>query len=183
MIYFAGHGAPDPNDPRNLYLLTYDTDPSDMGGTAFPMWDLVDVFDRVLKARRVVTFADSCHSFGVSGERFGALPRQNNLINQYLATQLSKSQRAVITASDVSEISYEGEQWGAGHGVFTHFLLEGLDGKADVNRDGTVTAGELFVYVRQRVREATDGRQNPMALPGLAENLALSGLGQRAAAR
>ncbi len=44
VIYFAGHGAPDPNDSRNLYLLTYDTQPDDMGGTAFLMSDLQDVF-------------------------------------------------------------------------------------------------------------------------------------------
>ena len=38
VIYIAGHGAPDPLDPRNLYLLTADAKPDDMGGTAFPMW-------------------------------------------------------------------------------------------------------------------------------------------------
>jgi uncharacterized caspase-like protein len=175
VIYFAGHGAPDPNDSRNLYLLTYDTAPDDMGGTAFLMSDLQDVFDRILKAKHVITLIDSCHSYGISGERFG--PRQNNLSNQYLERYASKADRAVITGSDVSELSVEGEQWGGGHGVFTYFVLKGLQNEeADINKDGTVTAGELFSYLSEQVPRATNQQQNPRAIPGLAENLPLSGL-------
>jgi uncharacterized caspase-like protein len=141
------------------------------------MWQLQDVFLRILKARRVVTFTDSCHSEGVGGRVYGVPIRQNNLVNQYLARYAAEANRAVITASDISELSYEGDQWGGGHGVFTYFLLQGLTGEADANHDGTVTAGELFLYVRQQVREATGGQQNPVALPGLAAGLSLAGLG------
>jgi hypothetical protein len=140
------------------------------------MSDLQDVFDRILKAKHVITFIDSCHSFGVSGERFGA--RQNNLSNQYLERYASKADRAVITGSDVSELSLEGEQWGGGHGVFTYFVLKGLQNEeADINKDGTVTAGELFWYLSEQVPRATNRQQNPRAVPGLAENLPLSGSG------
>lgn len=176
VLYFAGHGSPDPNDRRNLYLLTYDTKPEDMGGTAFPMWQLQDVFTRVLRARRVVTFADSCHSYGISGQAYGASMKSNNLINQYLAAVATTSERAVLTASDVSQLSMEGERWGGGHGVFTHYVLKGIRGDADVNRDGAVTAGELFYYVREQVKKDTGGEQTPLALPGLAEQLKLSGV-------
>jgi Caspase domain len=178
VLYIAGHGAPDPNDPRNLYLLTYDTKLDDMGGTAFPMWQLQDVFTRVLKAKRVVTFADTCHSYGFSGERAHG-KKSNNLVNQYLARFANDSDRAVITASDISQLSYESDKWGGGHGVFTYFLLKGLRGEADFNKDGTVTAGELFAYIHDNVDKATDGNQSPMALPGLAEHLPLSGVGLR----
>jgi uncharacterized caspase-like protein len=181
VLYIAGHGAPDPNDPRNLYLLTYDTKLDDMGGTAFPMWQLQDVFTRVLKAKRVVTFADTCHSYGFSGER-GRGKKSNNLVNQYLARFANDSDRAVITASDISQLSYESDKWGGGHGVFTFFLLKGLHGEADFNKDGTVTAGELFSYIHDNVDKATSGNQSPMALPGLAERLPLSGVGLRKSA-
>jgi len=178
VIYIAGHGAPDPNDPRNLYFLTYDTKVDDMGGTAFPMRQLQDVFTNTLKAKRVVTFADTCHSFGFSGERNRG-KKSNNLVNQYLARAANDSDRAVITASDISQLSYESDKWGGGHGVFTYFLLKGLRGEADFNKDGTVTAGELFAYVRDSVDKATNGNQSPMALPGLAERIPLSGVGLR----
>jgi hypothetical protein len=95
VIYIAGHGAPDPLEPRNLYLLTADSKPDDMGATAFPMWNLQDVFERVIKAKRVITFADTCHSYGFSGVRAGVGSRRvNNLVNQYLQRYASKGQRA-----------------------------------------------------------------------------------------
>jgi uncharacterized caspase-like protein len=175
VIYIAGHGAPDPLDPRNLYLLTADAKPDDMGGTAFPMWQLQDVFERVLKAKRVLTFADTCHSYGFSGARAGAgAKRANNLVNQYLQRYASKGQRAVITASDISESSFEDAKWGDGHGVFTYFLLQGLQGAADSNHDGVVTAGELFAYLKQAVPQATGGKQNPRAMVGIASALPVS---------
>lgn len=190
VIYFAGHGSPDPNDRRNLYLLPNDTEAQNMGGSAFPMWEVQEVFARIIKARRIVTFTDACHSAGISGEaRFGRplierpeaagrglqVAPGNNLVNQYLGRYAGEAQRAVLTASDISETSMEGAGWGGGHGVFTHFLIEGLKGKADANRDQTVTAGELFDYVRDQVTKATDERQNPTALAGLARDLPLSG--------
>ncbi len=175
VIYIAGHGAPDPNDPRNLYLITSDSKPDDMGGTAFPMWQLQDVFERILKAKRVITLADTCHSYGFSGARAGAASkRANNLVNQYLQRYASKGQRAVITASDISESSFEDAKWGDGHGVFTYFLLQGLKGAADANHDGVVTAGELFNYLRQAVPQATGGKQNPRAMVGIASGLTIS---------
>jgi uncharacterized caspase-like protein len=188
-IYFSGHGSADPNDPRNLYMLPFDTEISNMGGSAFPMWEMQDVFARVIKADRIVTLTDACHSAGISGSsaQFESpspgistrgvriLPAGNNLINQYLARYAGEGQRAVLTASDISETSLEGKRWGGGHGVFTHFVIEGLTGKADQDGDGTVTAGELFDYVRGQVIAATGGKQNPTALPGLARNLPLAG--------
>jgi uncharacterized caspase-like protein len=175
VIYIAGHGAPDPLDPRNISFLTSDTQPDDMGATAFPMFELQDVFERILKAKRVITFADTCHSYGFTGARAGAgSTRANNLVNQYLQRYASKGQRAVITASDISESSFEDAKWGDGHGVFTWFLLQGLKGAADSNHDGTVTAGELFAYLKQAVPQATSGKQNPRAMVGIDSGLAVS---------
>jgi hypothetical protein len=177
IIYIAGHGAPDPLDPRNIYFLTADAKPDDMGGTAFPMFELQNVFERVLKAKRVITFADTCHSYGFTGARAGAGQRHaNNLVNQYLQRYASKGERAVITASDISESSFEDAKWGNGHGVFTYFLLQGLQGKADANHDGIVTAGELFNYLKQSVPEATGGKQNPRVMVGLSSGLPIATL-------
>jgi uncharacterized caspase-like protein len=175
VIYIAGHGAPDPHDPRNLYLLTADSKLDDMGGTAFPMWQMQDVFERILKAKRVITIADTCRSFGFTGAR----PEDGgstgiNLVNQYMAKYAAAGQRAVITASDISESSFEDVRWGNGHGVFTYFLLKGLQGAADKNHDGVITAGELFAYLKQTVPQETNGRQNPRAMEGLASALPVS---------
>jgi hypothetical protein len=174
IIYIAAHGSPDPNDPRNLYLLTTDSRRGNMGGTAFPMWEIRDVFARILKAERVITFADTCHSYGFSGLRVGENADGNNLFNEYMEHYSSIRERAVITASDISEASSEDAKWGGGHGVFTWYLLRGLSGAADSNNDGAVTAGELFHYLRRSVSEATNRHQNPRAVAGLTASLIVS---------
>ena len=102
----------------------------------------------------------------------GQLISGGNNANDFLAKQLFNQEgRAVLTSSDVDETSAESTHWGGGHGVFTWALLEGLRGLADVNTDKTVTAGELFDYVSNRVRKETRNKQNPRALPGLSSGL------------
>jgi hypothetical protein len=55
------------------------------------------------------------------------------------------------------------------HGLFTYYLLRGLQGLADVDRDGTVVAGELCTYVRGEVihaaREQFGNAQQPLCSP------------------
>lgn len=106
-------------------------------------------------------------------------PRQfvqdGNNVNDFLAKQLFNQEgRAVLTSSDVNETSAESTRWGGGHGVFTWALLEGLRGLADANTDKTVTAGELFDYVSNRVRKETNNKQNPRALSGLNAGLEIT---------
>jgi uncharacterized caspase-like protein len=40
---------------------------------------------------------------------------------------------------------------GLRHGLFTYHLLRGIAGGADEDRDGRITADELFAYVKDRV--------------------------------
>jgi len=173
LIFFAGHGAPDPFALQNLYLITYDTVYTEMAQTAMAMPDLRRYVDRNVKSKRVVLLFDACHSAGLTTE--GTRDLANNLANLYLEKLLyEKEGRAIITSSDVNEASRESRKWGNGHGVFTYYLLEGLQGSADTNGDRLVSVGELFRYVRQKVRLDTGFQQNPRMLMGENENLALS---------
>ena len=70
------------------------------------------------------------------------------------------AEKPSMTAANANEFSLEDARWG-GHGVFTHFLLEGLEGAGDVDGNGIITFNELFDYVATNVTEATEGRQNP----------------------
>lgn len=161
VIYYAGHGAPDPNRPDNLYLLPYDTDLRAMAATAFPMWDVKTALRRQIAAERVVVIADACHSAGTlqdvgAGSPFGG----SNLIAGGFAELFTPSRRLSLTAADVNEFSLEDARWG-GHGVFTYFLLEALKGDGDANGDGVVSFMEAYRFVADKVAEATKGRQNP----------------------
>ncbi|HEX6719231.1 MAG TPA: caspase family protein [Pyrinomonadaceae bacterium] len=173
LIFFAGHGAPDRFAPQNLYLIAHDTDADDMPETALSMPKLRRYLDENVKSKRVVLFMDACHSGGLSTE--GTRDLGHNLANQYLEKLLYQEEgRAIITSSDVNEPSRESQKWGNGHGVFTYYLLEGLKGSADTNHDSFVSVGELFRYVRQKVRLETEFQQNPRMLIGENENLALA---------
>lgn len=162
IIYFAGHGAPEPANPNNNYLLAYDTDPNSLETSAFPMWDVNTALTRYIPSKKVVVFTDACHSGGISSDiaTRGMLLTETNLINQYLS-DLSKSKEGTIvfTASQAGEVSQELDKYG--HGVFTYFLLEGMKGKADFNNDYTVTIGELMDYVEEKVKRQTNGNQHP----------------------
>jgi hypothetical protein len=179
VVFLAGHGAPDPYAPQNLYYLLSDSKVADLPNTALPMTELEDVLDHGIKAQRVLVFVDTCHSAGLSGEKITkSRGLENNLTNLYASRLFTETGRAVLTSSDINEVSVESKGWGGGHGIFTWAILEGLQGKADTNSDHFVTAGELFNYVRDRVRMETAFRQNPRALSGLNGDLTLAFVSQ-----
>lgn len=182
LLFMATHGGPDPYNPQNLYFIFHDTDTDRMADTAMAMRDFETMVQQRVTAKRRVMLFDACHSAGLTGSGGEVARGGNNLMNLYLERLLYREEgRAVITSSDVSESSYEAERWGGGHGVFTHFLLDGLNGKADENLDGLVTVGELFRFVRQKVRIETRFRQNPRMVTGDGESLTLSAAGVRVA--
>ncbi len=166
VIYFAGHGSPDsPDTPQNLYLLPHDSRYDAISSTGFPMWDVETALKRFVKAKRVVVVADACHSGGV-GAGFDvarrAVGEQPNRISAALQGLASVGDGiAVLSASDDRQQSVEGAKFGGGHGVFTHYVLEGLKGGADYNHDGVVTLGELIPYLSENVRRQTLNAQSP----------------------
>jgi hypothetical protein len=166
-IYFSGHGTPaSPNESQNLFLVPYDTDYEQIAATAFPMWDIETALKRFIKARRVIVIADACHAGGV-GSGFADRTRSIAIEGASAVTggieNLSKVNDgvAVITSAADNQLSLESERWGGGHGVFTYFLLKGLQGEADYNHDGKVTLGELSLYLSEQVRRETRSEQSP----------------------
>ena len=167
IIYFVGHGSPQsPDHPHNLYLLSYDTQYDNIAATGFPMWDIETALKRFIKANKVVVIADACHSGGV-GQSFDIARRATRgiTVNPISSGFQNLSQIGdgvcVISASDDKQFSQESKDWGGGHGVFTYFLLEGLKGNADYNKDRIVTLGELIPYLSEQVRRATRNAQSP----------------------
>ncbi|HKJ93289.1 MAG TPA: caspase family protein, partial [Longimicrobiales bacterium] len=164
-IYIAAHGAPDPNRLDDLYILPYDAEANDIPGTGFPMKDVREAIEK-LYARHVVLLTDACHSGAIgmgSVSTRSAGGGELNAINRAFLQDLqaTTSGLAILTASEAAQLSREGEQWGGGHGVFTYYLLKGLDGAADTDGDHIVRLGEVMEYVREQVRRATNNGQIP----------------------
>jgi len=56
------------------------------------------------------------------------------------------------------------------HGLFTYYLLKGLGGSADLDKNGMILAGELCAYTKWQVlkiaQEQYGNKQEPLCLPG-----------------
>src|SRR5262249_18983464 len=115
LIFLAGHGTPDPYAPQNLYFLVNDSRIADLPNTALPMTELQDILEHSIRARRTLVFIDTCHSAGIEGTAIATRGMENNLINLYASRLFSEAGRAVLTSSDVNEVSSESELWGGGH--------------------------------------------------------------------
>jgi uncharacterized caspase-like protein len=157
LIFFAGHGAPEVDqrgverDGLAKYLIPSDADPDDLYATALPMDELTTVFSRI-EAERVVVFLDTCYSGAAGGRTFAAHKTRAGTVDDLFLERLIRAKgRAIITAARPNEVSIElGD---LGHGLFTYYLVQGLQGAADLNRDGIVSLQELYEYVEQQVAQ------------------------------
>jgi uncharacterized caspase-like protein len=170
VIFFAGHGAPE-IDPRGLerdglakYLIPLDADLDDLYGSALPMDELQTIFNRI-EAERIVVLLDACYSGGAGGRSFLAKrTRATTSLDDLFLERLTRAKgRAIITAARPTEVSLELAE--LGHGLFTYYVLDGLRGAADANRDRLVSLQELYEYVEHQVVEksrAVGANQHPV---------------------
>jgi tetratricopeptide (TPR) repeat protein len=149
-IYFAGHGF---ISGGKAYLAPYDMDPKNIASTAYPMDELGQVIGNRIHGKWKVLLTDACHSGAITPEDDTAQVNKSLL-------DLNSSMFS-LTASRDREQSFESPQWGGGHGIFTYYVIQGLQGEADTSGDGVVTADELAEYVHTNVRLATHMLQNP----------------------
>ena len=159
LVFMAAHGMPDPLRPKDLYLLTYDTDVAEIATTALPMAMVREMIGEAYGYTKVV-LADITHSAGV-GSDSGPIP---NAVNEALLTDVGTASGGFLafTASESHQLSQEAARFGGGHGVFTYYLLEALRGGADENGDRIVSLNEMLEYTRDRVRRETRNAQVPM---------------------
>lgn len=172
VIFFAGHGVVENN--AEGYLMAYDSDPQNLYATALAVSEVDRIVSERVKARTVILIADACHS-GRLGLTSRDASAEKVLVNRYL-DEIGKSGRGVfrLLAARADQLSYEDARWGGGHGVFTYYLLEGLRGKADRDKDSVVRAAELLEYLSEVVPNETKSLQIPRAAGSIDARLPLS---------
>lgn len=159
-FYYSGHGAPDPQTGA-AYLVPWDGDPAFPKSTAYP---LAEVYRRLgaLPAKESVALIDACFS-GTGGRSVLAPGIRPLVIVEDLGAPPPKV--SILSASGGREIA--GSIESRRSGLFTYFLLRGLSGEADADKDGHVTLGEAHGFVKDRVRDAarrSNRDQNPRLL-------------------
>lgn len=157
-IYYAGHGAPSIKEKQS-YLIPYDGDINYPVQTGYPLDKMLKNLGS-LNAKSVTVFLDACFS-GINRDNeillAGARPISIEVKKPYLSENVT-----IYSATSGNEISsaYPDKK----HGLFTYFLLKGLQGSADVNNDNDLTVQELFDFLKSNVSETAgmlDREQTP----------------------
>jgi ankyrin repeat protein len=154
ILFFSGHGAFDPIRPKEFLFLPYDTETEYLSTSGVKMSGLD--FLKGVSAERVLIVSDACYAGGFSGMKPKSVTPSVDL---FLQEFRNSSGRAIISSSKDEQISWEVPQ--LKNSVFTHYLLEGLKGKADKDHDGVVTLNEAYEYAYGRTKDQTKGRQHP----------------------
>ncbi|HRI67781.1 MAG TPA: caspase family protein [Polyangium sp.] len=145
-VYFAGHGAPDP-ETKATYLLPWDADPQYVSIQGISVQSLMRDLNEV-RASSVVVFLDACFS-GAGGRsviQAGARP-----IFAEVSPPPSMNRVLLLSATGPNEITGTAR---TGNGLFSYHLFLGLNGAADIDNDHSITGQELSDYVGKRVADA-----------------------------
>ena len=115
--------------------------------------------------KSVTLFFDTCFS-GTSRENETLLASAKPI--RILSSNETKTPEnfTIFTSSLMNQISSGYKE--ANHGLFSYYLMKGLEGKADTNNDKKITNGELYSYLDENVSEiaAELGRQQNPSLAG-----------------
>lgn len=160
IFYFSGHGDVEKKTiHQNGFLLANDAPIAaymTKGTISIKfLQDYLETYIALNKAKEVLLIVDACRS----GQLAGGL--QGIQITMQALGQNWNNQIIKILSAQEGELSYEDVKWGGGRGVFSYYLMKGLQGLANRNNDSLITASELSLYLPIEVADATGNIQNP----------------------
>jgi hypothetical protein len=153
-VFFAGHGLAS-QDGEEMYLLPYDGRPRLLEDSAISRERLfADI--SAANPRSVTVFLDTCYSGTTRGTDMliASRPIAIRALEQSIPDNFT-----VMTAAAGDQTAKPLEE--AKHGMFSYFLMKGMEGEADANNDNEITAGELHSYVQTNVIQQSSGSQTP----------------------
>jgi len=155
-VFISGHGKNDSN--QRYFYLPKDADIDELKGTGVTFEEIRST----LKATsgKVLFFVDTCHSGNVLGDLFKSKGSAPDI--EKLANELASAENGIIVyaSSKGTQDALESPDWN--NGAFTKSIVEGLNGKADLNKDDKITSNELDSYLSDRVKALTNGKQTPV---------------------
>jgi peptidoglycan/xylan/chitin deacetylase (PgdA/CDA1 family)/uncharacterized caspase-like protein len=140
-VFYAGHGATRKlSSGRDIgYIIPVDANPDALATDAIPMTEIQNIAES-FTAKHVLFVMDACYS-GLGLTRGGS--------DNFLRQNAKRLGRQMLTAGGADQMVADGGP--DGHSIFTWTLLQGLNGKADMNGDGMITATELAAFVAPAV--------------------------------
>ena len=154
-VFFAGHGLAT-DDGKGMYLLPYDGVPDLLEDSAIQRKQLfADI--QATKPRSVTVFLDTCYSGGTRNEETLVASLRPIIITA--KQQSIPDNFTVLSAAKGNQTSQSLEE--AKHGLFSYYMMLGMEGGADINNDNKITARELHEYVVDKVERQSQFRQTP----------------------
>ncbi len=157
VVFIAAHGY---KHRENYYILPVEGDPKNLRQTAVDWRDYKDILGN-LSTSKVLLYLDTCYSGQLAKNLLAYRGADNRIDNTEAIRELTSGGYGVVimAASTGNELSQEHPDWG--HGAFTKALIEGFEQeKAERNGDSIINLQELDIYVTERVKELTDGKQH-----------------------
>ena len=144
-VFYSGHGLPS-DDGKTLFLLPHNADRDLIDKTGISQQEVVAMISAA-QPRSATLFIDSCYS-GQSRSGESLLPDARPLSLRSSITSYPP-EFSVLSASSAQQISWSSAE--LGHGLFSYYLMKGLEGPADLDRDGAITFGEMQRYLVENV--------------------------------
>ncbi len=156
LLYFSGHGVRD--EQGALYLAVKSTNRFRLRATAVKSDFIRECMD-LSRSKRQVLILDCCNSGAFAR---GAKAVAGASVGTGSAFEGRGYGHVVLTASDSTQFAWEGDEivGETQDSLFTHFLVKGLDGDADLNSDGRITIDELYDYTYGQIVALTP-KQTP----------------------
>ncbi|MBS4028112.1 MAG: caspase family protein [Ignavibacteriales bacterium] len=142
-IYYTGHGAPS-TITSEAFFVPQDCDPNFVSDdNAYNMNDFyMDIAK--LNAKKKFVVVDACFS-GQTGSGQTLVKNASPALLKVKNVLLASENSVLFQSSSAEQVSnwYPEKK----HSMFTYFFLKGIQGSADKNNDGTITAEELENFV------------------------------------
>ncbi|MEH2252198.1 nSTAND1 domain-containing NTPase [Nostoc sp.] len=162
LFYFSGHGIVEPNT-QQAFLCLADTQKSDLQNTALALQELLLLLGNS-GAQNQLVWLDACHSGGMTlrGTTIEPLLNATLKLVEVLQQCAAKSKGFyALLSCDNNQQSWEFPE--LGHGVFTYYLMRGLQGEA-ADSQGLIYVDSLYRYVYHQTLQYIDKSNQQLRL-------------------
>jgi uncharacterized caspase-like protein len=157
LVALSGHGVKrnDKGSTPGAFFCPLDADITDPA----TLISLASLYDMLKDSRAgvKVMLVDACQNDPTEGKS-GAIP--------FSPPPPPPSVAALFACSD-GEVAWDARDLGGGHGVFFHFVIEGLKGQADADHNNQVTLAELAAYTEEKVPDYVSRMKSKRQTPYL----------------
>ncbi len=173
VIFYAGHGlANQDGDKQDLYLLPQDGDADLLSISSISRNRFFEEINN-LNPKSVTIFFDACYS-GTSRDNKSLLASARPIKILKETVNNIPANFTIFSASQLNQIS-SGLKNGE-HGIFSYYLMKGMEGMADTNQDKKITNKELLKYLDLNVSKSAAewGREQNPSLAGDPDKVLIS---------